>query len=77
MRLFALPIAAAAAVLAAAGAAPESRPSAAPASPAREPAHRSAVTGPPPGWTGPVFQLSHDYGQFNQQGKPTPCRSSP
>lgn len=28
---------------------------------AAELAYRNAVTDPPPGWTGPVFQLSHDY----------------
>lgn len=28
---------------------------------AGELAYRNAVTGPPPGWTGPVFELSHDY----------------
>lgn len=28
---------------------------------AAAPAFRDAVTGPPPGWSGPVFELSHDY----------------
>jgi hypothetical protein len=61
MRAFATSIAVSTAVIASVAAARESRRSAPPASPAREPAYRSAVTAPPPGWTGPVFRLSFDY----------------
>ena len=32
-------------------------------------AYRNAVTPPPPGWTGPVFQLSHNY----PTADPGPC----
>jgi len=32
-------------------------------------AFRNAVVGPPPGWTGPVFHLSHDY----PKTEPPPC----
>ncbi|MBV8202460.1 MAG: hypothetical protein JOZ15_17720, partial [Acidobacteria bacterium] len=43
-----------------AAAALKARAAAAPAG-AHQLAFRNAVEGPPPGWTGPVFHLSHDY----------------
>lgn len=44
------------------GAAAHAQPAAAPQSASTAAlAYRNAVTPPPPGWTGPVFQLSHDY----------------
>lgn len=43
--------------------------------PAAELAFRDAVNAPPPGWTGPVFRLSHDYPQADPgECPPDVCR---